>query len=325
MRRKGLKATRKIVDRFVSFCAENGITNAEVFGGEPMLYGDLFQYTVKKLHARIPDLQIGVVTNGTLINEDIMSLLERKRVNVLVSIDGRKERHDAMRGEFDRIHKWFSRLANLDVITVAIQAGKIEGLYDHIRYLWSVGFRKGVFINIIYNYGWYDINDVRRFEHEYEDAVLGMMRGEGTLTCAVRLHRMLQRTDGYQECGLIGNGLACDWNGVFYPCMRAVELGPAFAIGDIWSGIDDVKNRTLRQRIRDEFLTSDSAERYPYVGYCPIAIYQKHGSFKKKWNKEYCEIIQIKAKIVSKHYHELQKYITGHSYQEGAMHNSEAA
>jgi hypothetical protein len=88
-----------------------------------------------------------------------------------------------------------------------------------------------------------------------------------------------------------------------------VELGSDFAIGNVWAGIDNVKNRILRQHIHDEFLASDSAERYPYVSYCPVAIYQKHGHFGRKWNEKYCEIIQIKAKIVSKYYHEFQKYM----------------
>ena len=304
----GAKATARVMDGFVAFCARNGVSNAEIFGGEPLLYPDLFRYVVKALRARMPNLHIGVVTNGTLLAEDSMSLIEREGVNVLVSIDGRKERHNAMRGGFERIRRWFPRLAALDSVTVAIQGGRVEGLYSHIRYLWDAGFRQGVFINLIYNYGWYTDRDVRLFEREYENAVLGMLRGEGVLLCAARLYDMLQQAGGYQECGLVGEGLACDWDGILYPCIRAVELGADFAIGEVWAGVDRVKNRVLRNRIRREFLASDSVERYPYVSFCPVEVFQRHGHFGGNWSKQYCEMIQIKAKTVAKYYHELQHH-----------------
>lgn len=127
---KKRRISQEVLDAFVEFCAKNEISNAEIFGGEPFFYRDRFEYAVIALRARLPSLRIGVVTNGTLINEWIMSLLERERVNVLVSIDGRKSRHDEMRGGFDRISKWFLRLAALGTVTVALQAGKIDGIYD---------------------------------------------------------------------------------------------------------------------------------------------------------------------------------------------------
>lgn len=299
-----------VLDGFAEFCVKNKITNAEIFGGEPFLYRDLFEYAVKALRMQFPALDIGVVTNGTLINESIMSLLEREHVSVLVSIDGQKSRHDEMRGGFDNISKWFSRLVALDRITVAIQAGRVEGLYKQIKYLWNIGFRKGVFINVLYNYDWYGTDDIRLFEQEYEQAVLGMLRGEGTLLCAARLYEILKQTNGYQECGIIGQGLAFDWNGTLYPCIRAVELGEAFAIGDIQNGIDYDRERLIRQRIRKELMSSVSIERYPMVSFCPVAIYKEFGSFSGKWNDQYCEMIQIKQNTVAKYYYELQKHLS---------------
>lgn len=138
-----------------------------------------------------------------------------------------------------------------------------------------------------------------------------MLRGEGTLLCALRLHDMLRQTSGYQVCGLFAKGLACNWDGALYPCIRAVELGSAFAIGDVYSGIDKAKNGDIRSRISEQVLSSPCAERYPMVSFCPVAIYQEQGTFRGKWNEQYCDIINTKAKIVAKYYHEITGYMSG--------------
>ncbi|MGO8866254.1 MAG: radical SAM protein [Alphaproteobacteria bacterium] len=304
------KIGHEVLDAFVEFCAGNEIANAEIFGGEPLLYRTLFEYTVTALRTRLPSLHVGAVTNGTLIDERLMSLIEHGRVNLLVSIDGMKSRHDEMRGGFDHISPWFSRLSALSGVTVALQAGKVERMYDHIKYLWDAGFSKGVFVNVIYNYGWYGAGEVARFEQEYEQALLGMLRGEGTLLCATRLHGLLKQTGGYQSCGIVADGLACNWNGTLYPCIRAIELGTDFSIGDIRQGVDETRNKEVRARIREEVLSSPGAKQYPMVSFCPVAIYQEHGSFAGEWNKQYCEMIQTKAKLVAKYYHEISAHLS---------------
>jgi sulfatase maturation enzyme AslB (radical SAM superfamily) len=303
------RITREIIDAFVNFCADNDIGNAEIFGGEPMLYRELFAYAVTALRTRLPKLHIGAVTNGTMLDEPTMSLIERCGVNLLVSLDGLPVRHDAMRGGFDRVSPWFKRLAATNAVTAALQAGRTDGLYDNIRYLWDAGFRRGVFVNVIYNYDWYREDDPARFEAEYEQALLGMLRGEGILMCASRLHGQLKQAGGFQNCGITSEGLACNWDGTFYPCIRAVELGSEFGIGNIFDGIDAARDRDIRARIRDETLKSPWAHEHPLVSFCPVAVYQEHGNFTGAWNRFYCDMIETKAKLVAKHFHEITDYL----------------
>jgi sulfatase maturation enzyme AslB (radical SAM superfamily) len=297
-----------VVDAFVQYCVSAGVKRMTIFGGEPLLCGDMFERVIRKFRSESPGTELGLTTNGTLLTERIMALLEAKQVSVLLSLDGPKARHDAMRGGFDRIAGWFPRLAKLGKVTVALQAGTISGLYDSVRYTWKLGFCSGVAINIIQNYGWYTPEDVQLFELEYERCLEGMLRGEGRLLCAEHVHRMLEDTSSIQQCGITSSGLACDWCGTLYPCHRAQQLGPEFAIGDVHGGLDERCSDRLRSRIRKATLASESARKYPLVTYCPVATYQQHGRFDGVWAAEYCAMIELKAKLVSKYHYELVEY-----------------
>ena len=305
---KGVRADRRTVDALAQYCLANGVTHVEIFGGEPLYYRELFQYTVTTLCERVPGMTIGVITNGTLINEDIMRLFETRPVSLLLSLDGGKERHDEMRGGFERISRWFDRLIALGRVSVAIQAGVIDGLCANVRAIWALGF-PDVYINVIENYGWYAPDDIAAFEREYEQAIEAMLRGEGRLNCAGQLYESLKGTTYHQGCGITREGLAADWHGLLYPCHRAMEVGTQFAVGNIYDGVDPALNRKIRAMIHEQAFGSESARAFPLVSYCPVAIYQKHRDFRAEWSKEFSALISLKAKLVAKHYVEIARVV----------------
>src|ERR1700740_3199931 len=106
----GVRADVETITRFADFCAENEVRHVEFFGGEPLLHRDLFVFAVETICRRVPQTRIGIVTNGTLIDERVMRLFEQNLVSVLLSLDGDRKRHDSMRGGFERISPWFTRL-----------------------------------------------------------------------------------------------------------------------------------------------------------------------------------------------------------------------
>jgi sulfatase maturation enzyme AslB (radical SAM superfamily) len=254
-------------------------------------------------------MTVGVITNGTLITERIMRLFETLPVSILLSLDGTPNRHNAMRGGFDRIEKWFPRLIDLGRVSVAMQAGVVNDLYENISFIWSTGLTR-VYINIIETYGWYSANDVAEFEQQYDNILTAMLRGKGEVSCALQLYETLRQPTHHQGCGITAKGLACDWHGLLYPCHRAMEIGTQLSIGDIYKGIDDGLSTKIRRMIHESSYQSLSAKQFPLVSFCPIAIYQKHHDFAESWNQYYCEMINAKAKLVSKHYHEISAYQT---------------
>jgi len=314
----GIKATKETIVRFAEFCAENKVQHVEFFGGEPMLYRDLFQFAVHTLFGITPQITIGVVTNGTMIDEAIMRLIERYQISILLSLDGDQQRHDLLRGGFERMLRWFPRLRRLKQIRVALQAGVIPGLAENVRFVWRQGFTS-VFLNMIESYGWYRQDDVVLFQDEYEDLLQRMLRGEGLLLCATKIHEQLRETSHTQGCGITRLGLACDWHGRLYPCHRAVELGAQFAVGDLFSGLDVSLDKALRERIGRESFGSSSAMEYPLASYCPIAIYQKHQRFDGPWNGECCRMIEVKTRLVAKYFHELAELLGRPAQPIGAL------
>lgn len=318
------KATVAIIDRFAEFCGENDITHVEFFGGEPLLYRDLFRTAVEIIASRVPNITMGAVTNGTMIDEGIMGLIERHDIAILLSLDGREDRHNEMRGGFDRISPWFPRLSNLKAVTVALQAAIIPGLSENVRFVWRQGL-KNVYLNIIENYGWYQDVDAQLFEAEYESLLRSMLRGEGVLSCALQFAQQLRETEFKQGCGITRSGLACDWRGRLFPCHRAVELGPQFAIGDIFQGVDNTTQKTLRQRIDNEAFQSPSSKRYPLTSFCPVGTYQKHRNFSGDWSQPFCNMIELKAKLVAKYFREIQEWMEQETHLRVVLHDEVVA
>jgi radical SAM protein with 4Fe4S-binding SPASM domain len=110
-------------------------------------------------------------------------------------------------------------------------------------------------------------------------------------------------------CGITKRGLTCDWNGQLYRCHRAREIGPDLSIGNIQKGVSNKKNRLYRRKIEHECFKSPSAQQYSLVSFCPVSVYQQHGTFSGCWNSMFCEMIDIKAKIVAKYHYALQEHM----------------
>jgi len=78
------------------------------FGGEPLIDWNVLIYMVNKIKQSIP-LWVGITTNGILITPEIVSDIKKNDIRVMISIDGKKERHDQNRktlggdGTHDRV------------------------------------------------------------------------------------------------------------------------------------------------------------------------------------------------------------------------------
>jgi MoaA/NifB/PqqE/SkfB family radical SAM enzyme len=304
---KGPRASAALINALGDFCVKNKVRHVEFFGGEPLYYPETFINTVKSLRRKVSGLSLGLVTNGTLLDENIMRLLEEHAVAVLLSLDGGKTRHNELRGGFEKISPWFDRLSKLSNISIALQAGMIPGLAKNIRAVWRCGF-KHVFVNIVESYGWYQPRDIQLFEKEYETAIRAMLEGEGQISCALRIYKTLNGTSYTQECGIIRKGLCCDWRGDLYPCHRAVELGKDFAIGTIDGGVDKEAEGRIRAKIEKKAFCGGNTGKYKLVSFCPVTAAGHYGKLSNKWNTDFCDLVNIKNKLVAKHHYAIEAF-----------------
>ena len=73
----------------------------DLFGGEPLINPEVVRHVVSYARKREAEtgknIKLTLTTNGTLLNDEIVAFLNENRVMLVLSLDGKKETHDAMR------------------------------------------------------------------------------------------------------------------------------------------------------------------------------------------------------------------------------------
>lgn len=95
----------------VAFSLSDKIKNVRFFGGEPLLNFEVIkavcQYITDELG--VEGMKYNLETNGTLMTEEFMEILEKYKVDINISYDGPKEYHDKHRifsdgsGTYDKV------------------------------------------------------------------------------------------------------------------------------------------------------------------------------------------------------------------------------
>lgn len=112
----------KAVDFLLSNSGKRKNVEIDFFGGEPLLNFDVIKQTVeygKKVQGKYgKEIHFTITTNGTLLNDERIDYINENMDNVVLSIDGRKEVHDAIRydtarnGTYDKILRNAVKLVN---------------------------------------------------------------------------------------------------------------------------------------------------------------------------------------------------------------------
>lgn len=96
-----LETAKKAIDFLIANSGNRKVLETDFFGGEPLMNFDVVRKTV--LYAKEAAAEKGkkflftLTTNGLLLKGDTADFLNREFENVVLSLDGRKEIHDAVR------------------------------------------------------------------------------------------------------------------------------------------------------------------------------------------------------------------------------------
>ncbi|MBE7000857.1 MAG: thioether cross-link-forming SCIFF peptide maturase [Ruminococcaceae bacterium] len=259
--------------RALDFLMENSGSrhNLEVdfFGGEPLMnwqvVKDLVAYARSVEKERGKNFRFTLTTNGVLIDQDVIDFANKEMSNVVLSLDGRKEIHDATRvdyagnGSYDKIVPKFQEM-------VAARGGKnyyMRGTFTHR----NPDFTKDVFHMADLGFTELSMEPVVSSPDDpaaltKEDLEIVMKEYEVLATEMIKLrregrpftfyHYMLDLTDGpcvYKRISGCGSGteyMAVTPWGDLYPCHQFVGE-EAYKLGDIWQG---VTNTALREEFR---------------------------------------------------------------------------
>lgn len=259
--------------RALDFLIENSGTrrNLEVdfFGGEPLMNWQVVKDLVK--YARSVEKDYGknfrftLTTNGMLIDDDVIEFANKEMSNVVLSLDGRKEIHDATRvdyagnGSYEKIVPKFQKL----VESRNGQGYYMRGTFTHA----NPDFTKDVFH--MADLGFTELSmepvvsaaddpaaltpeDLEVVKEQYEILAKEMIQRKQEGKGFTFYHYMLDLTEGpciYKRISGCGSGteyMAVTPWGDLYPCHQFVG-DDQYKLGDIWSG---VTNDNLREEFR---------------------------------------------------------------------------
>ena len=94
--------TLDTADNIINEVKFRGITQINrliLFGGEPFLNTQLFEYIIKEFSKFTTILKIETVTNGTVLNNNVKKIIDNFQPYLTISLDGPEFIHDKLRGK----------------------------------------------------------------------------------------------------------------------------------------------------------------------------------------------------------------------------------
>ncbi len=305
--------------RAIDFLIENSGTrhNLEVdfFGGEPLMNWEVvkqivaYARSVEKQHSK--NFRFTLTTNGMLINDEVIEFANREMSNVVLSLDGRREVHDATRvdyaghGSYDRIVPKFQKL-------VAARGGKgyyMRGTFTHrnpdftkdVLHMADLGFTELSMEPVVAapdDPMALTSADIEIVKQQYELLATEMLRRERAGKPITFYHYMIDLTAGpciYKRISGCGSGteyMAVTPWGDLYPCHQFVGE-EAYRLGNIWDG---VTNRELREEFRacNAYARPECADCWAKLycsGGCAANAYHASGSIRGVY-KPGCELFR---------------------------------
>lgn len=104
------------------------------YGGEPLLYKDKLQTIAKRLYGK-KNIRFSVITNGSLINEDMVKFLNDYSFLVNISWDGKFSSETRKRNVFEENKENLFKINDLGVAAVISSATPLDELLDSIQEL----------------------------------------------------------------------------------------------------------------------------------------------------------------------------------------------
>ena len=249
--------------RALDFLIEHSGTrrNLEVdfFGGEPLMNFEVvkqlvaYARSIEKEHNK--NFRFTLTTNGVLVDDEVIEWANRECSNVVLSLDGRKEIHDAYRvdyagnGSWDRIVPKFQKF-------VQARGGKdyyMRGTFTHanpdfltdIRQMLDLGFTELSMEPVVCAPG--DPAELTQEDlpivlDQYEKLAELMLKRDKEGKPFTFYHYMIDLTGGpciYKRISGCGSGteyMAVTPWGDLYPCHQFVGE-EKFKLGNIWDGV----------------------------------------------------------------------------------------
>jgi uncharacterized protein len=289
----------------------------EFQGGDALLNVEIFKFVVSsalemnKTHKK--NMDFALVTNLTLMTDELMQFCIDNSVNVCTSLDGPKQVHDANRkyingSSHEHVVKWIKKfnehgkkVGALMVTTknslpfykeIVDEYVNLEIPLIQIKYMSSLGFAKEI--------DGYSVEEFIEFWKKSLNYIIELnkkgvnIKERGT---AIILQKLLTPFDaGHLDfrspCGICSGQICYNFDGSIYGCDegRCYDL---FKVGDVFKDNYEsiFKKEETQQLIKASLLENylcDTCVYKPYCGTCIVNNYSDYGSLLPKLNKDKC-------------------------------------
>lgn len=157
--------TVKFISNKVNESSDNEPLYIVFHGGEPLLNFKIIKYIYASILETVKDKEIifDMTTNGTLMNDEIMSFIKDNINNISISIDGNQESHDLNRvfadgrGSYEKVITNAKKLLanNIDVrIRMTYSSNSVDKLCENIYSIADCGFTEIVPVVDYYDDNW---------------------------------------------------------------------------------------------------------------------------------------------------------------------------
>ncbi len=321
--KSGVDMDAKIMEHTIDFIFKSPAKEKviEFTGGEPLLRFDLvkqgIEFAEKKAEKDGTKVIFTVVTNGTMLTEEIIDYLKEHDADICISLDGPKDLHDSNRkytkdfsptydsviSAIDLMKRKGHTSANILPVIVKDSLPRWKEIVDTFL---GLGFRQ-VRYKYISDFGLAKTNWQRlsytaeEFLESWKNVVdylidLNKEGKEVTESLAsIALTKIVHGVNtGFSEmavpCGAANTQLLYNYDGAIYSCDEA-RTSEEFRIGDVsTSTYKSVMSNPVTKSIGLVSSISTEDDNNPwwaYSGLCPLEIYKKEGSFIKNFCSDY--------------------------------------
>ena len=313
-----ISTAEDVAETLVKSSGNRKMVSVLFFGGEPLMNFEVLKYFVLFTNDLLKDkdkkINYTVITNGTLLTDNIIDFLNEHNIGVQISLDGPKEIQDyarpaaGNRSSYDILEKkvknFTASRGRRGSVRVSVSHHNLD-LLGSLKFFLDMGFNHIHFepITATEESEFYlTSQDLRVLEKEYEklaefyykELKKGRFFGLEGFTNA-----MSSTYDGEQKfygCGVGRTFMAVTPKGDIYPCHRFQGMKD-WKMGSIYRGVDEGMRKiflhTFAENIED---CAKCWARYYCGGGCIVESFIYNGTIYKppKWH---CDLRRLELKL----------------------------
>jgi len=254
----------KFVDHFVYVLKKQQMSGSiSLTGGEPLLLGDQLWNLIKYIRESDSDMEITILTNGTLITNEVADKLATYNIYCQISFDGHdKKTHDSIRGRGN----FLKALDGVKILTkrnipvsahFVIMRQNMDNIEKMINFCVINGIKRLTFSRLVLLGRGHDLKNQMLSPIETRDiykkiyALSKEVKDELSINTGRTLWCNLDDSIG-GTCPAGFSSLVVNADGSVYPCRRLpINVGNILknSIFEIWYGSDVMKNLRNRKKI----------------------------------------------------------------------------